>query len=78
MPLKPQTLMVAIQCVAAEIRVIDQQLKNGEPENAAELEQLLVTFDLAAEDLKNAYEAALNQYGGLPAYEELVGSPLST
>jgi hypothetical protein len=72
MELKPQTLMVAIQCVAAEIRAIDRQLEDEEPDNAAELEQLLVTFDLAADDLKTAYEAALRQYGELPPYEELI------
>lgn len=72
MQIKPQTLMVAIQCVAAEIRLIDKKLEDDEPANAAELEQLLVSFDLAADDLKKAYEIALNQYGELPAYEELV------
>jgi hypothetical protein len=72
MQIKPQTLMVAIQCVAAETRAIDKQLEDGEPDNAAELEQLLVSFDLAADDLKEAYEEALKQYGELPAYNELI------
>lgn len=72
MQLKPQTLMVAIQCVAAEIAVMDRQLNEGTPEHAAELEQLLVSFDLAADDLKVAYQAVQEQFGGLPPYEELV------
>lgn len=59
MNLKPQTLMVAIQCVAARTRELDAQLQNDDPQNAAELEQLLVGYDLAADDLKNAYEQAL-------------------
>lgn len=71
MQLKPQTLMVAIQCVAAEIAAMDRQLNEGNPEHAAELEQLLVSFDLAADDLKTAYLAAQEQFGGLPPYEEL-------
>lgn len=72
MHIKPQTLMVSIQCVAAEIEAIEKQLEDGEPENAAELEQLLVTFDLAADDLKTAYENAQKKYGELPPYGELV------
>ena len=71
MQIKPQTLMVAIQCVAAESKLVEQQLEDNEPANAAELEQLLVSFDLAAADLKQAYEIAHTQYGELPAYEEL-------
>lgn len=73
MQLKPQTLMVAIQCVAAQIEALDNRL-HGESSNAAELEQLLVSFDLAAADLKTAYQEAVKAYGGLPAYEELVPS----
>jgi hypothetical protein len=70
MQIKPQTLMVAIQCVAAEIHTIDRQL-DDEPDNAAELEQLLVSFDLAADDLRVAYEEALKQYSELPSYDDL-------
>lgn len=72
MNLKPQTLMVAIQCVAARTRELDAQLQNDDPQNAAELEQLLVGYDLAADDLKNAYEQALGQYSGLPPYDRLI------
>ncbi len=72
MHLKPQTLMVAIQCVNAEINRLDQLLNNDDADNPEELEQLLLSFDLAASDLKNAYESALEQYGALPAYDELI------
>ena len=57
----------------AEIKAIDKQLEDSEPDNAAELEQLLVTFDLAADDLRIAYEAALSQYDGLPTKNWLEG-----
>nr|3STQ_A Chain A, Hypothetical protein PA2703 Pseudomonas aeruginosa PAO1 [Pseudomonas aeruginosa]3STQ_B Chain B, Hypothetical protein PA2703 Pseudomonas aeruginosa PAO1 [Pseudomonas aeruginosa]3STQ_C Chain C, Hypothetical protein PA2703 Pseudomonas aeruginosa PAO1 [Pseudomonas aeruginosa]3STQ_D Chain D, Hypothetical protein PA2703 Pseudomonas aeruginosa PAO1 [Pseudomonas aeruginosa]3STQ_E Chain E, Hypothetical protein PA2703 Pseudomonas aeruginosa PAO1 [Pseudomonas aeruginosa]3STQ_F Chain F, Hypoth len=77
MNLKPQTLMVAIQCVAARTRELDAQLQNDDPQNAAELEQLLVGYDLAADDLKNAYEQALGQYSGLPPYDRLIEEPAS-
>ena len=72
MQLKPQTLIVAIQCVANEIKLLDRRLNEEEPQNAAELEQLLVSFDLAADDLKMAYQDLLKQYGELPPYEELI------
>ena len=72
MELKPQTLIVAIQCVAAEIKAIDKQLQDGDPPNAGELEQLLLAYDLAADDLKDAYEAAQDRWDGLPVYEDLL------
>ncbi len=72
MELKPQSLMVAIQCVAAQVRLLDDRLERDEPPNAEELEQLLVSFDVAAADLRAAYEEALQRYDGLPSYEALV------
>jgi hypothetical protein len=69
MELKPQTLMVAIQCVAAQVRLLDDRLQRDESSNAEELEQLLVSFDVAAADLRAAYEQALQRYEGLPSYE---------
>lgn len=71
MDVKPHTLVVAIQCVAAVIKILDRRLEILGHKEAAKLEQLIVTFDLAEIDLKAAYEAALAQYGGLPAYEDL-------
>jgi hypothetical protein len=71
MQIKPQTLMVAVQCVAAQIEALDHRLQD-EPSDAAELEQLLVSFDLAAADLKTAYQEAVKVYGGLPKYDELI------
>lgn len=72
MQVKPKTLAVAIQCVSAAIKVLDNRMENATSTNAAELEQLLVTFDLAGIDLKAAYESAWDQYDALPAYEELL------
>ena len=69
MQVKPQTLMVAIQSVAAQLKAMDQQLQEAEPSNAAELEQLLVSYEVAAADLEKAYREALTQYGGFPTYE---------
>ena len=71
MELKPQSLMVAIQCVAAQVRLLDDQLEREDSSNADNVEQLLVSFDIAAADLRAAYEEALQRYEGLPSYEAL-------
>lgn len=75
MELKPQSLMVAIQCIAAQTNLVDQQLNEQDPANGAELEQLLISFDEAADDLRSAYQAALKLYDGLPPYESLIAKP---
>lgn len=75
MSLKPQTLMVSIQCIAARTRQLAEHLNGEDPGNAAEIEQLLVAYDLAAEDLKAEYELALEQSTGLPPYAEVVKAP---
>lgn len=72
MKLQPQTIMVAIQSVEAEIRLLDQKLKNDEVDDAAELEQILVSYDLAAADLKACYEEMLEQHSELPSYDVLI------
>ena len=72
--MKPQTLMIAIQCVAAEIKLLDAKLDSGEVENEVETEELLVSYDLALADLQSSYEAADSAYSGLPSFDELVGN----
>jgi hypothetical protein len=72
MNMKPQTLAVAIQCVSAVTRLLDKRLESDGSKDAAKLEQLLVSFDLAELDLKAAYAAACEQYEGLPDYDALV------
>ena len=72
MKIKPQTLAVAIQCISAVTKILDERLGNEQSKDATELEQLLVGFDSAGLDLKAAYEASEAQYSGLPAYEDLL------
>lgn len=72
MNLKPQTIMVAIQCVSKEIHALDKRLEAGTVDDPAEAEQLLVSYDLALEDLKGVYLVAQGQYGGLPTYDQLI------
>lgn len=47
-------------------------LENDEVENPAEVEQTLLTFDLAAADLKKYYEELSKEYAGLPSYDRLI------
>ena len=87
MQIKPQTLMIAIQCVAVQTRLLDQRLQidtpadhpgdhpGDDPDARAELAQTLLSFDLAAEDLKTAYGIALTHFEGLPPYDDLVAQP---
>lgn len=77
MKILPQTLVVAIQCVAAESRRLERTLEGDTSSDSGGLEQLLLSFDLAAANLKSAYEEASSQYGELPKYEELIHAPLS-
>lgn len=72
MKIKPQTIMVAVQCVFKEIHALDARLEAGTAEDPAGTEQLLVSYDLALQDLKEAYEVACEQYGGLPPYDPLI------
>ncbi|WIV97905.1 hypothetical protein K9V56_023315 [Paucibacter aquatile] len=64
--------MVAIQCVSQEIHVLAGRLEAGTVDDPAETEQLLVSYDLALEDLKHAYLVAQGKYGGLPPFEQLI------
>ena len=62
--------MVSIQCVNAEIKRIVNLLENNS-ENGANLEQLLLTYDLAADELKEEYEQLRKEYV-LPQYGDLI------
>lgn len=66
-----QTLIVAIQAVATEIRALRAALARGEaePEEYQYLEDRL----RAAEELERAYEIAARTVINLPPYDELIG-----
>jgi hypothetical protein len=72
--MKPQTLMVAIQCVASEIKSLDVKLESGQIEDEVEAEQMLLSWELALDDLKEAYEIALQKYSSMPTYKQLLES----
>jgi hypothetical protein len=66
-----QTLVIAIQAVAAEIRALREAVTSGEAE--PEEHQLLEDRMQAAEDLERAYDLAARTVLNLPPYDELVG-----
>lgn len=67
-----QTLVIAIQAVATDIRTLREALASGEAE--PEEYQLLEDWMEAAADLERAYEVAAQTVINLPPYDELVGS----
>lgn len=67
-----QTLLVAIQAVASEIRSLRAALADGDAE--PEEYQLLEDRIHAAEDLERAYDDAARTVLNLPPYDELVGN----
>jgi len=66
------TLMMAIQAVDAEMRGIEDELEGADADISADLEELLLSWSKAADELKTAYEAALLSQVNLPPYEDLV------
>lgn len=67
-----QTLVIAIQAVATEIRGLREDLAKGEAQ--AEEYQLLEDRLRAADDLEQAYELAAKTVINLPPYAELTGA----
>ena len=67
-----QTLVIAIQAVATDIRTLREALAGGEA--GPEEYQLLEDWMEAAADLERAYEVAARTVINLPPYDELVGS----
>jgi hypothetical protein len=76
MELKYQTLIAAIQCVESKCRELDRRVDTEGSGIAADLEDLLVTFELAAMDLKKAYQEAQEKFSGLPSYEALINTTI--
>jgi hypothetical protein len=66
-----QTLVMAIQAVAAEMRSLREDLASEDVD--PELEQLYEDFERAADDLEAAYDKEAKSVLNLPPYNELVG-----
>jgi hypothetical protein len=70
--MKPQTLMIAVQSVASEIKSLDLLLEAGQVDSETELS--LVSYHLALSELKGEYELALKEFSGFPSYEEILNN----
>lgn len=66
-----QTLVIAIQAIASEIRTLQEAIADGEAQ--PEEYQLLEDRLHAAEDLEEAYRIAARTVLNLPPYDELIG-----
>lgn len=71
-----QTLVIAIQAVAAEIRVLREVVSAGTAE--VDEYQLLEDHIRAADDLERAYDLAARTVINLAPYHELVGDQLTS
>jgi hypothetical protein len=67
-----RALMMAVQAVQEEIRQIREQLEEAEGEQLPELEELLLAFSDAAEELRVAYLSECEKFEYLPPYSDLV------
>ena len=70
--LSPQTLVAVIQALDAERERLALAQEEAEGPQVADLDEILLSYDTAAEELKQAYLAALDVYDNLPPYEDLV------
>lgn len=66
------TLVMAIQAVQSEIRRFEELLSSETLRDPADMQDLVVTFERAAEALKEAYLSEWTVGSNLPAYEKLV------
>ena len=68
------TLMMAIQAVDEKIRALTARLDAADldTQDVTDLEDALLSWEKAADELKVAYEAAVKMSGNLPAYDKLV------
>lgn len=69
-----RTLMLAIQAVDAKIRALQASLDAaGDDEDAgADAEEMLLSYEGAADELRSAYEIARLSVSNLPPYTELI------
>jgi hypothetical protein len=66
-----RALVVAIQAVHKEMRELQAYIASGDEEGQADTQELLLTVEDAARELKTAYEHALRMSSNLPSYERL-------
>jgi hypothetical protein len=68
-----RTLMMAIQAVDEKMNALQAQIdRAGEDDDPTDAEDLLLTYQQAADDLRAAYENARAETSNLPPYARLV------
>lgn len=67
-----RTLAMAIQAVDFKRADLEKTIDALPPDQGAEWESLLLSYENAAEALKRAYQEALSEIDNLPPYEKLV------
>lgn len=71
------TLMMAIQAVNAEITKYEHLLTSETLRDREEIQMLVLSYQKAAESLRQAYESQWVEGGNLPSYRALVEAPQS-
>jgi hypothetical protein len=70
--LNGRTLALIIQAVDFKIADLEQKIAALPSDQGSELESLLLSYENAAEALKDAYREALTEVDNLPPYEKLI------
>lgn len=66
------TLMVSIQAVAKQIEYFEGLLSSETVRDKEEIQELLLSLDNAAEELKQVYQSRRQEGSNFPVYEKLV------
>jgi predicted component of type VI protein secretion system len=66
------TLMLSIQAVGRAIRDLEQNRRAVDGPESADLDEMIETYEIAAMELRRAYEAARTASGNLPPYGSLL------
>ncbi len=68
------SLAIAVEAVDAKIQSLLQELENASEDEVTDIEDILLSYTKAANDLREAYLIAFNKSSNLPPYEELVAA----
>ncbi len=71
------TLLISIQSVQKQIEYFENLLKSETLKDKSEIEELLLTYDQAAENLKQAYILKRGVNSNYPEYNDLINNSYS-
>ncbi len=74
--LELSTVLVSIQSVQKQIEHFEGLLKSETVRDKAEIQELLLSFDKAAENLKELYVSMRSEGSNYPDYESLIKNSL--